>query len=51
MWCPDAADRPDDESSDAQDRSYPLKRKYREWLDTYDRKKLTPSQRYTLIIL
>ncbi len=40
-----------DVSDEALDRLYALKRKYRRWLDTYDRSKLTPSQRCAADIL
>ena len=44
-------DKLTDVSDAALDRLYALKRKYRRWLDTYDRNKLTPSQRYAADIL
>jgi uncharacterized protein (DUF885 family) len=44
-------DQLDDESEEKAKELYALKRKYRQWLDTYDRNKLTPSQRRAADIL
>jgi uncharacterized protein (DUF885 family) len=44
-------DRLNDESEEKAKEWYALKRKYRQWLDMYDRNKLTPSQRRAVDIL
>jgi uncharacterized protein (DUF885 family) len=45
MGYPVNNDKLDDDSEEALERAYDMNRKYRQWLKSYDLKKLTPSQR------
>jgi uncharacterized protein (DUF885 family) len=51
MGYPIHNDRLDEETDEALEQAYAMNRKYRQWLKSYDKKKLTPSQRMDAEIL